>query len=275
MLDGKRGKESAPRKTYGEPANYKIMDDKDKKSGLGETVALLAIAAVLTAALYAIVTGVWKWATANRKRAWVCVPILLWPLVFMPLLIAVIIFLPNGWATPSDLSPPTDEQQSAQRLVALGVAIMAVVVSLIITRRVVRKIHGETIPQSQKNPSFSDQVKSLLLRHQEKYQGRHLTDKELDKEFSSPPFYSDPKKWRKDNFDGGQEYSEREIWHADKNDPIIYKGPDLSNYGFTINEQEIKPSQIVASPYNFVRHLKDYMTSWNYALARKLGLTED
>ena len=251
------------------------MDDKDKKSSLGETLAFLAVAAILTAILYKLKTAVWNWATANRKRAWVCVPILLWPLVFMPLLIAVIIFLAvTGLMVFSDSNPPTDEQQFAQRLITLGVAILALVISLLITRRVVRKIHGETIPVSQKNLSFSDQVKSLLLRHQEKYQGRHLTDEELDEEFSSPPFYSDPIKWRKENFDGGRECSDREIGVEDDDDPIIYKGPDLSEYGFNLAGEKIRPGEEIKHKYTFLMRMEDHMQSWNFALARKLGLVD-
>ena len=43
------------------------MADKDKKSGLGEMLVFLAIAAVLMAVLYKLKTGVWNWATANSK----------------------------------------------------------------------------------------------------------------------------------------------------------------------------------------------------------------
>ncbi|MGD0207386.1 MAG: hypothetical protein ABSC89_07270 [Verrucomicrobiota bacterium] len=250
------------------------MDDKDKKLSVGETVALLVVAALLTAILYKLKTVVWNWATANRKRAWVCVPILLWPLVFVPLLIAVIIFLPSGWATPSDFTPPTDEQQFVQRLITLAVAILALVISLLITRRVVRRIHGETIPLSQKNLSFSDQVKSVLLRHQEKYQGKLLTKAELRQEFASPPFYQNPKKWRKDNFAGGREYRDDEVWNEDENDPVIYKGPDLSDSGFDILSQKIKPQETVKYQLILVSDLRNFMYRWNYALAKKLGLVE-
>jgi hypothetical protein len=232
------------------------MADKDKKLSVGETVALLAIAAVLTAALYAIVTGVWKWATANQKRAWVCVPILLWPLVFVPLLIAVIIFLPSGWATPSDFTPPTDEQQFAQRLIALAVAILALVISLFITRRVVRKL----FPAATESPN---QTQSYDVSKMKKIRPliTGLTPEERQRmyreDFGKPPFYLDTRKWLDANFEGN-----------------IYVGPDLSKYGFSIEGQKIKPWETVKYPYIFVSDLEGHMRSWNYAMARKLGLAE-
>lgn len=190
------GKGVGFQKAGGEPANRKTMADKDKKSGLGATLAFLAVAALLTAILCKLKTVVWNWVTAKRKRASV----------------------------------------------------------------------------SQKNLSFADQVQSLLLRHQEKYQGRQLTDKELAAEFSSPPFYSDPIKWRKDNFDGGREYRDDEVWNEDEDDPVIYKGPDLSEHGFQINYQKIKPLEKVRHPLMVVSDLEAHMNLWNHALATKLGL---
>ena len=119
-----------------------------------------------------------------------------------------------------------------------------------------------------------NQLKVFWLKFHEKYRGRRLTDEELNKEFLSPPFYKDEKKWRRDNFKGGKEYSEREIWHADKNDPIIYTGPNLSDSGFTINYQKIRPLEVIEDQYTFVRDLKGYMNLWNRSLARKLGLID-
>ena len=118
------------------------MADKDKKPGLGEWLVFLVIAAALTWALYKIKNAVWKWATANRKRAWVCVPILLWPFVFATVEIVVILLLGIfGW--PDD--PPTPEQQFAMRAVTWANMVVAYVISLLITRRVVRKIPEEVI----------------------------------------------------------------------------------------------------------------------------------
>jgi hypothetical protein len=254
------------------------MADKDKKSGLGEMLVFLAIAAVLMAVLYKLKTVVWNWATANRKRAWVCVPVLLWPLVFVPVQIfGVISMSMTGLANFSEHGSgfsdrPTPDQEFVNGIVTWSDVVIAFVISLLITRRVVRKIHGETVSPSQKNLSFSDQVKALLLKHQEKYQGRHLTDRELDEEFSSAPFYSDPIKWRKENFDGGREYSDWEVWEEDEDDPVIYKGPDLSEHGFRINGQKIKPLERVKYPLTLVRNLRGHMNLWNHALARKLGL---
>jgi hypothetical protein len=256
------------------------MADKDKKSGLGEMLVFLAIAAVLMAVLYKLKTVVWNWATANRKRAWVCVPILLWPLIFVPVQIfGVISMSMTGLANFSEHGSgfsdrPTPDQEFVNGIVTWSDVVIAFVISLLITRRVVRKIHGETIPQSQKNLSFSEQVKSLLLKHQEKYQGRFLTKAELRQEFSTPPFYQNPKKWRKDNFDGGREYRDDEVWEEDENDPIIYKGPDLSDYGFNILSQKIKPLEPVEAQLILVSDLRNFMYHWNYALAKKLGLVE-
>jgi hypothetical protein len=254
------------------------MADKDKKSSLGETLVFLAVAAFVTAILYKLKTVVWNWATANRKRAWVCVPVLLWPLVFVPVQIfGVISMSMTGLANFSEHGSgfsdrPTPDQEFVNGIVTWSDVVIAFVISLLITRRVVRKIHGETVSPSQKNLSFSDQVKALLLKHQEKYQGRHLTDRELDEEFSSAPFYSDPIKWRKENFDGGREYSDWEVWEEDEDDPVIYKGPDLSEHGFRINGQKIKPLERVKYPLTLVRNLRGHMNLWNHALARKLGL---
>jgi hypothetical protein len=118
---------------------------------------------------------------------------------------------------------------------------------------------------------LSNQLKLYWLKFHEKYQGKPLTDAELKQEFSSSPFYQNPKKWRKDNFEGGKEYSDREIWVEDE--PVIYKGPDLSGQGFEINGQKIKPLERVKYPLTFVRNLEGHMNLWNYALAEKLGLT--
>ena len=115
-------------------------------------------------------------------------------------------------------------------------------------------------------------LKLFWLKFHEKYQGKRLTDKELKQEFLSPPFYQNPKKWRKDNFQGGKEYRDDEVWSEDENDPIIYKGPDLSSSGFNIFGQKIKPFEKVDYQLIFVRNLKGSMNLWNYALAEKLGL---
>jgi len=119
-----------------------------------------------------------------------------------------------------------------------------------------------------------NKLKLYWLKFHEKYQDRRPTKAELRQEFASPPFYLDPKKWRKDNFEGGKEYSDKEIWTEDETDPIIYKGPDLSDSGFVINYQKIKPMEPVESQLILVRDLKGFMYLWNHALARKLGLMD-
>jgi hypothetical protein len=88
-----------------------------------------------------------------------------------------------------------------------------------------------------------------------------LTFKEKRKkylsDFSKPPFFTNTRKWLDANFEGN-----------------IYVGPDLTKYGFMLSGyQKIKPWEKVKYPYLFVTELEDQMRSWNFAMAKKLGLT--
>ena len=91
------------------------MSDREKKPSVGETVATIAIAVGLTFMLWKIKRAAWAWATANRKRAWICVPILLWP-VFFPFAVLVvgIILMSAGLLTSSledSIHEPTYQQK--------------------------------------------------------------------------------------------------------------------------------------------------------------------
>ena len=100
----------------------------------------------------------------------------------------------------------------------------------------------------------------------------YLSIEELKKRMKRSPFYQDPKKWRKDNFKGGKEYRDDQIWEEDPTDPIIYIGPDLSKYGFDINGQKMKPMEKVNYELILVSDLLAHMNQWNYALAVKMGI---
>ena len=257
------GKGVCSQKTDGEPANHKTMDDKDKKPSLGETVALLAIAAVLTAALYAIVTGLWKCATATQKRARVCVPILLWPLVFVPVqIIGIILMSMTGLAnfsSPSYGNPATPEQEFVNGVVTWSDVVIAFVISLLISRRVVRRIDEETAPPEslEKRLQRIDVTKFKKIQPLPSGLTREERRKKYLKDFGRPPFYIDTRKWLKDNF---------------KED--VYIGPDLTEYGFDIEGQKIKPWEQIKYRYIFIDDLERHLRSWNFAMARKLGLIE-
>ena len=50
---------------------------------------------------------------------------------------------------------------------------------------------------------------------------------------------------------------------------------DLSKYGFRVGEGiKIKPGEKIKYKYIFLSDLEGHMRSWNYALARKLGVTD-
>jgi hypothetical protein len=115
---------------------------------------------------------------------------------------------------------------------------------------------GLNLPPEQ--PSTPD-VKSLK-RIQPLIPG--LTTKEKRKkylsDFSKPPFFTDTRKWLDANFEGN-----------------IYVGPDLSEYGFKLGgDQKIKPWEKVKYSYIFMTDMEKHMRSWNFAMARKLGLID-
>jgi hypothetical protein len=233
------------------------MADKDKKLSVGETVALLAIAAVLTAALYAIVTGLWKCATATQKRARVCVPILLWPLVFMPVqIIGIILMSMTGLANFSDLNPPTPDQEFVDHLVTGSDAVLAFVISLLISRRVVRKIDEETI-----------HLETIPLEQPEKANPAIVVKEEAD--FSKPPYYRNPKKWFSDNFFEKTEMVDRGMRGWEPEPFLYYKGPDLSK--FSSSDIKFKTGVKVENKYGLMLDLEGNMKSWNCAMAYSKG----
>lgn len=239
------------------------MADKDKKLSAGETVALLVIAAVLTAALYAIANGVWKWATVNRKRAWVCVPILLWPLVFVPVqIIGVILMSMTGLMDSSNLNPPTDEQLFAQRLITLAVAILALGISLLITRRVVRKIDEDTI-----------HLETIPLEPSEKTNPAIVVKEEAD--YSKPPYYRNPKKWFSDNFFEKTEMVDHGMDGWEPETFLYYKGPDLSKFiksgPLFKTEGQFKTGVKVENKYGLITDLEGNMNLWNCYMAYSKG----
>ena len=119
------------------------MADKDKKPSLLETLAFLVVALIVVAALFALFTEFWKWATTNRRRAWICLPIMFWIPLFGLVGPTIVLFLAaTGLADFSDENSLIHEQQL---LVNWSAAIMAAVISLIITGRIVRKIPEEMI----------------------------------------------------------------------------------------------------------------------------------
>ena len=137
------GKGVGSQKTDGEPANYKIMADKDKKPSLLETIAFLVVVFIVAAALYKLFTEFWKWATTNRRRARICLPILFWIPLFGLVRPTIVLFLmTTGMAEYSDEHSLISDQQL---LVNWSAAIFALIISLIITRTVARKIPEETI----------------------------------------------------------------------------------------------------------------------------------
>jgi hypothetical protein len=217
-----------------------IMADKDKKLSVGEMVAILAIAAVLTAALYAIANGVWKWATANRKRAWVCVPILLWSLVFVPVqIIGIILMSMTGLANFSELNPATPDQEFVNGVVTWSDVVIAFVISLLISRRVVRKL----FPAAPESPKAGWWTKERLQKY---FAASGLR-----------PSYTDVGKWMRDNFTGD-----------------IYTGPDLTEYGFRLTRhggstiQQIKPWERIEHHWIFQDNLENNMESWNRAMTK-------
>jgi hypothetical protein len=235
------------------------MADKDKKPSLGETVAILAIAAVLTAALYAIVTGLWKCATANRKRAWVCVPILLWPLVFVPVqIIGIILMSMTGLANFSELNPATPEQEFVNGVVTWSDVVIAFVISLLITRRVVRRIDEETIHLETIPPEPPEKTNPAIVVKEEA-------------DFSKPPYYRNPKKWFSDNFFEKTEMVDCGMRGWEPETFLYYKGPDLRKYGFNISYQKIRPGEKVKYRYTLEGDLEGEMNSWNCAMAYSEG----
>ncbi len=101
-----------------------------------------------------------------------------------------------------------------------------------------------------------------------------------------PPFFQNTEKWYYANFKGGikprgfedtftgrVEYNPLGYGHAE-NDPIIYIGPDLSDTGFEINYQKIKPNEKVDADISLMEEARLYMSRWNYSLAVKLGLVK-
>ena len=220
-------------------------------------MALLAIAAVLTAALYAIATGLWKCATATQKRARVCVPILLWPLVFVPVqIVGIILMSMTGLANFSELNPATPDQEFVNGVVTWSDVVIAFVISLLITRRVVRKLFPAA-PESPNQTQSYDVSKMKKIRPLITGLTPEERQRMYREDFGKPPFYLDTRKWLDANFEGN-----------------IYVGPDLSKYGFQIEYQKIKPWEKIKYPYLFVSDLEGHMRSWNYAMARKLGLAE-
>jgi hypothetical protein len=103
---------------------------------------------------------------------------------------------------------------------------------------------------------------------------KYLSQKELKQRMETPPFYTDPIKWRKDNFVGGDEYKKDKPWEEDPDNPLIYTGPDLNKFGFGFNSiyQRMIPMEKVKSPLLIVSDLEGNMRLWNRSLAAKIGL---
>lgn len=166
------GKGVGSQKIDGEPANYKIMADKDKKPSLLETIAFLVVVFIVAAALYKLFIEFWKWVTTNRRRAWICLPMMFWILLFGLVRPTVVLSLmATGLAEYSDEHSLISDQQL---LVNWSAAIFALIISLIITRTVARKIPEQTInpeppaaniiPQNEQSGETPDETRHGLKR---------------------------------------------------------------------------------------------------------------
>ncbi len=236
------------------------MADKDKKSGQGETLAFLAVAAVVTAALYAIANGVWKWATANRKRAWVCVPIFLFPWIFLPLQLVLMFCFGAFYQDTS--GPMTPEEQFLFFLCLFGVAVFAFAISLLISRRVVRKIDEDTI-----------HLETIPLEQPEKANPAIVVKEEAD--YSKPPYYRNPKKWFSDNFFEKTEMVDHGMDGWEPETFLYYKGPDLSKFiksgPLFKTEGQFKTGEKVECKYSLITDLEGNMNLWNCYMAYSKG----
>lgn len=230
------------------------MADKDKKLSVGETVALLAVAAVVTAVLYKLTTGIWKWATATQKRAKVCVPIFIFPWIFLPLQLVLMFCFGAFYQDTS--GPMTPEEQFIFFLCLFGVAVFAFAISLLISRRVVRKIDEDTI-----------HLETVPLEPLEKTNPAIVVKEEAD--YSKPPYYRNPKKWFSDNFFEKTEMVDHGMDGWEPETFLYYKGPDLSK--FSASDIEFKTGVKVKYKYLLITELEGKMNSWNCAMAYSKG----
>jgi len=242
------------------------MADKDKKLSVGETVALLAVAAIVTAVLYKLTAGIWKCATATQKRARVCVPILLWPLVFVPVQIVGIILMSitglANFSSPSYGNPATSDQEFVNGVVTWSDVVIAFVISLLISRRMVRKIDEDTI-----------HLETVPLEPSEKTNPAIVVKEEAD--YSKPPYYRNPKKWFSDNFFEKMEMVDHGMDGWEPETFLYYKGPDLSKFiesgPLFKTEGQFKTGEKVESKYSLITDLEGNMNLWNCYMAYSKG----
>jgi hypothetical protein len=129
-----------------------------------------------------------------------------------------------------------------------------------------RERGGEEDPDQLKLPLTMLEPKRGELKKIQPYVSG-LTSKQRRKkylaDFGRKPFYIDIRKWLDDNFTGD-----------------VYTGPDLVKWGFCLADQSnlpiqrIKPWERVKYPWIFQDTLESTMRSWNYSMARKLGLVD-
>jgi hypothetical protein len=99
--------------------------------------ALWIVVAFFALLLFVLFSAFWNWATTNSRRAWICLPILLFSLLIIPITFGTSMFCRVTGLADESGWPPDDEQQI---FLAGGMLVIALLVSLTITARVVRRI---------------------------------------------------------------------------------------------------------------------------------------
>ncbi|MGD0351265.1 MAG: hypothetical protein ABSB84_13270 [Verrucomicrobiota bacterium] len=101
---------------------------------------LWVVVACLALLLFLLFSACWNWATANSRRAWVCLPVALCSLLIIPIAFGTsLLCRVTGWADESGW-PPSDEQQI---FLAGAMLFVALLISLIITAEVVGRINAK------------------------------------------------------------------------------------------------------------------------------------
>lgn len=87
----------------------------------------------------------------------------------------------------------------------------------------------------------------------------HFKNTQPKMDVNQPPYYNNVKEWFRDNFDiNGDDY--------------IYKGPDLSEFGFkgVYGYRPIAPGTVIEYPLRFLEDIKKYMEVWNQSMFNKV-----
>ena len=162
----------------------------------------------------------------------------------------------TGLANFSELNPATPDQEFVNGVVTWSDVGIAFVISLLISRRVVRKIDEETI-----------HLETIPLEQPEKANPAIVVKEEAD--FSKPPYYRNPKKWFSDNFFEKTEMVDHGMDGWEPETFLYYKGPDLSK--FLSSDIEFKTGVKVKYKYLLITDLEGKMNSWNCAMAYSKG----